>query len=286
MKKREVHGMRKSPEYIIWANARQRCTNPSNPGYADYGGRGIVMDEEFVLSFAAFYEHVGPRPSPKHMLDRIDNDSGYCHGNLRWVLRKDQNRNRRNTRKITFGGRTAGLSEWAEILGCNRESLKARLDRGWSVEEAFLTPTYWDGKSRQKVKEKNSKEQQSAYNAVYYALMKGVLVRPALCQHPGCRASRLQAHHHRGYAEEVVLDVLWLCVRHHRAYEYGRANGAINNSPAPVHVKKTCNRLITYKGQNHTMMEWSALLGIKYSTLKGRLGRGWPAERALGSVVN
>lgn len=89
------HGLRKAPEYRLWQNMVQRCGNPNNPRYDDYGGRGIRVCARWRKSFAAFYADVGPRPSAKHSIDRIDNDGNYEPGNVRWATAYQQVHNRR-----------------------------------------------------------------------------------------------------------------------------------------------------------------------------------------------
>lgn len=88
-----------SAEYTAWNSARMRCTNPTNPRYADYGGRGITMFPLWLVSFEEFYRHIGPRPIG-HILDREDNDGNYEPGNVRWVTYSTSNINRRNKRKL------------------------------------------------------------------------------------------------------------------------------------------------------------------------------------------
>ena len=72
-----------------------RCDNPNATGYANYGGRGIKVCDRWRTSFAAFLADMGPKPSPKHSIDRIDNDRGYERGNCRWATPKEQRRNSR-----------------------------------------------------------------------------------------------------------------------------------------------------------------------------------------------
>jgi len=81
----------------------QRCCNPNNPGYADYGARGIVVHGPWVKSFIEFYNYIGDRPPdltvngfPEYSLDRIDNDGNYEPGNVRWATRLEQMLNSRN----------------------------------------------------------------------------------------------------------------------------------------------------------------------------------------------
>ena len=86
-----------SPEYRSYKSARNRCNNPNNAGYSYYGGRGI----KFLFdSFKEFYQEVGPRPSLKHSLDRVDNDLGYQKGNIRWATAAEQCRNQRPRKKL------------------------------------------------------------------------------------------------------------------------------------------------------------------------------------------
>lgn len=95
---RESHGMYKSPEYAAWESMVARCNRVGWKRYADYGGRGIRVCPQWAASFLAFFESVGPRPSAKHSLDRIDNDADYTPSNVRWATRAQQMRNRRNTK--------------------------------------------------------------------------------------------------------------------------------------------------------------------------------------------
>lgn len=91
----------KSPEYRTWRHINIRCHNQNSAGYAAYGGRGIVVCDEWRTSFQAFLAAVGPKPSPAHSLDRFPNNGGhYEPGNVRWATRSEQARNR-STSKLT-----------------------------------------------------------------------------------------------------------------------------------------------------------------------------------------
>lgn len=87
-----THGMSDTPEYKAWQNMRLRCENPKIKEYKHYGGRGITVCEEWAgpNGFLKFYEYIGPRPSPDHSVDRIDNEGNYEPGNVKWSTRVEQ----------------------------------------------------------------------------------------------------------------------------------------------------------------------------------------------------
>lgn len=134
------HGLSRTPEYRAWQLARLRCTDPKHAAYPRYGGRGITMAAVWLADPSAFVAHVGPRPSPEHEIDRIDNDRGYEPGNLRWVTRRVNDRNRSSNRHLTHQGETLTVAEWCERLGLPRDTVGKRLASGWSDEEALSTP--------------------------------------------------------------------------------------------------------------------------------------------------
>jgi len=98
------HGMSQNTEYEIWCGIIKRCTNPNTSNFANYGGRGITICDQWRKSFETFYKDMGPRPSLKHSIDRIDNEKGYFLENCRWATRTQQVINSR-TRKDNFCGR-------------------------------------------------------------------------------------------------------------------------------------------------------------------------------------
>lgn len=134
------HGFYKSPEYRIWSRIKDRCNNPNSDCYDGYGGRGITLDPSWEI-FENFYTAMGPRPSPNHSIDRIDNNKGYSKENCRWATSKEQSRNKRSNRYLTLNGKTLLLVEWAEKLNCSPRAIQQRIDYyGWSVEKALTTP--------------------------------------------------------------------------------------------------------------------------------------------------
>lgn len=121
--------------YAIWQAMIQRCTNPNTPSYKNYGSRGIEICKRW-MEFENFLEDMGEPPSGLQ-LDRIDNDGDYCKSNCRWATSKQNSRNKRNNRLITFNGKTRCVSQWAEETGIHQKTIISRLKRGWSIAETL-----------------------------------------------------------------------------------------------------------------------------------------------------
>lgn len=130
-----VHGLRNSPEYNVWRAMKKRCSLKSSQGYQRYGGRGITVCDEWENSFQAFYRDMGPRPSPSHSIDRIDNDKGYSPENCRWATIYDQANNKSNNVLLTYQGEKRTLAQCAQALNLPRARLYKRRDAGWSDDE-------------------------------------------------------------------------------------------------------------------------------------------------------
>mgnify|MGYP001566304561 CR=1 FL=1 len=129
-----THDATGTPEWKAWANAKGRCYNPNDEGYANYGGRGIAMYGPWLDDPAAFIGHVGPKPSPKHSLGRIKNDGDYEPGNVRWETDEEQQNNRRSNHWITAFGKTMTLAQWSRETGVMAATLWKRLHDGRSDE--------------------------------------------------------------------------------------------------------------------------------------------------------
>jgi hypothetical protein len=140
MSVKPIHGLSQVPEYRAWQTMRLRCTEPANPAYANYEGRGIAVCDRWLNSPAAFIDDMGAKPTPQHELDRRDNSAGYSPENCRWVTRSVNDRNRRSNRMVTYSGETHALAHWCEQFGIRPDTAKKRLDAGWTPEEAFTIP--------------------------------------------------------------------------------------------------------------------------------------------------
>lgn len=136
----------KTPEYRIWLAMKTRCYNQKRVDYPRYGARGITVCDEWLHSFEQFSKDMGPRPSPSHSLDRINNNVGYSKVNCRWATRKEQSNNMRSNRSLTDNlGVTKNIAEWTAIKGFSNATIRLRLDRGWSAHDAIHAPKKVNG---------------------------------------------------------------------------------------------------------------------------------------------
>lgn len=142
-----THGKSKTRLYRIWCGIISRCENPNDTGYKDYGGRGIQIFAGWRHDFLAF-ERWALESGYTDLLsiDRINVDGNYEPGNCRWATEKQQGNNKTSSRFLTFGGERKTISQWAEITGISRNTIKNRINHGWSVELALTTPPRaWGG---------------------------------------------------------------------------------------------------------------------------------------------
>ena len=117
----------------------QRCENPKNVGYKNYGARGVTVCPEWH-TFENFYADVGDPPFEGACMDRKRNNEGYKPGNVRWVTRLVNNLNRRNTLRYEYQGQIRTLHEIAQLTGKSYMMLYQRLKTyNWTPEKAFNT---------------------------------------------------------------------------------------------------------------------------------------------------
>jgi hypothetical protein len=129
------HGERRcddltSREYETWRRIIQRTSNPKNPEFHNYGGRGIKVCDRWRL-FENFLADMGRRPSDKHSIDRIDNDGSYEPGNCRWATASEQAANTRRVHWVVLNGKKMTLSSAAAISGLPQGTVSKRIASGW-----------------------------------------------------------------------------------------------------------------------------------------------------------
>lgn len=134
-----THGLSHTPEFGVWSNMIQRCTNPNNQAAHNYGLRGISVCPRWMDSFEAFYVDMGPRPSDQHSIERRDVDGNYEPSNCYWATADIQASNRRNALRVTYRGRSVTLMELSKESGVPYGKLLDRIQRyGYTAEEAVL----------------------------------------------------------------------------------------------------------------------------------------------------
>lgn len=135
--------------YKIYHAMLTRTKNPNHSEYKNYGGRGIIVCDEWLgedgyKNFKEWALKNGYRDDLS--IDRINVNSNYEPSNCRWATRKEQADNKTTTIRITYNNETRTLNEWSKILNISRQNLYNRLYTcKWSVEKAFTTPVKQKG---------------------------------------------------------------------------------------------------------------------------------------------
>ena len=127
-------------EYRTWIDMVDRCERPSHISYPHYGARGIRLCEAWRSSFEAFLADVGPKPSSRHSIERIDVNGNYEPSNCRWATRREQARNTRRNLILTIDGVSAILTDWAATSPVSAETIRRRVLKGWDHRTAVFTP--------------------------------------------------------------------------------------------------------------------------------------------------
>lgn len=129
-----------SNAYRSWQHMIQRCYNPNNRAYPNYGGIGRKVCDRWLESFDNFYEDMGDCPDGMS-LDRKDNDGDYCKENCRWATREEQQNNMRSNKWYEYNGESKTIAQWARSLDMSPKLLCDRLHKpGWSTERALSEP--------------------------------------------------------------------------------------------------------------------------------------------------
>jgi hypothetical protein len=134
------HGKSGTRIHNIWSSMIQRCRDENCPAYPAYGGRGIAVCEEWQV-FENFYRDMGDAPKGL-TLERKNNDFGYSKDNCEWATRRAQANNRRNSRLLTFNGKTQTHAQWARELGLRPSLIWERVKYGWPVERILTASDF------------------------------------------------------------------------------------------------------------------------------------------------
>ena len=141
MRRNTTHGKSKTAEFRIWRSMKNRCTNPKCEAWKRYGKRGITVCPEWLNDFPTFLSDMGPRPTPNHSIDRINNDGPYSKDNCRWATCKVQQNNKRSNVMIEVNGARMTITQAAEMHGLSSHQVFDRVNNlGWPIAIALLLP--------------------------------------------------------------------------------------------------------------------------------------------------
>lgn len=137
------HGLCNDSIYIVYRNMKNRCFDPRDKRFKNYGERGITVCKEWLGEdgFNNFVEWSNKSGYSKGLtLDRIDVDGNYEPSNCRWTDLVTQENNRTNNRLLTYNNRTMTMAMWAKELNINYNTLANRIYLGWADEKALTKP--------------------------------------------------------------------------------------------------------------------------------------------------
>lgn len=136
------HGLYQSGTYSSWSAMKDRCSRETHIAYHRYGGRGITVCEQWSApdGFLFFLRDMGPRPTLKHSIERIDVDGNYEPSNCRWATILEQANNRSTNVSVCAMGSTKSYASWEAEFGVDRRTIRGRLSRGWDPDVAVSKP--------------------------------------------------------------------------------------------------------------------------------------------------
>ena len=130
------------PLYVTLRCMYSRCYNQSNNNYNRYGGRGITVCSRWKGPGAVFRfaSDMGPKPSPEHTVDRVDNNGPYSPENCRWSSIEEQNTNRRDCVFLTHNGKSKTIAQWSRDTGLDYGTIRSRIKYGWNTHDVLTRP--------------------------------------------------------------------------------------------------------------------------------------------------
>lgn len=274
-----------SREYTTWRHMRERCLDPYCKNYDNYGGRGITICERWLNQedgFNQFYKDMGPRPSDKHSIDRIDVNGNYEPNNCRWATNIEQQRNKRNTIRVNEG---KPLIDLCEELDVDYQSIRHRTQRlGWDFEKA----AYEEPHNETRQFEDNGKLYTVKELAQKYGMLKSVLSNRLVMGWDLRRA-----------LDTPVEEKEWEITREGKTQNLKAWCKELGLKYKAVHLRITrygwdIEQALTtpmedkydFNGKSLTIKGWAGELNIGYDTLYRRIKTyKWPLEKALSKKL-
>lgn len=135
------HNLSKTRIYNIWVKMKSRCLNSNDFKFKNYGGRGILICDEWKNDFKTFYDwSIANGYADNLTIDRIDNNGNYEPKNCRWATAKEQANNKRNNKRLTYNNMSLTVSEWSNLLNLPTSTIESRIYKHhWSVQKALST---------------------------------------------------------------------------------------------------------------------------------------------------
>lgn len=273
--------------YRIWCGMRNRCNNPNNEGYDNYGGRGIKVCDEWDKFSAFYYWAMSNGYTDELTLDRIDVNGNYEPTNCKWKTYKYQNNNKRSNVNLIAWDETKTLTEWLEDDRCKANNINAiqyRLSVGYTPEEAIskekgdnkdlednINHTYysklhniWSG----------AKRRCNNPNAINYNRYGGVGIKwfDGWDKYEDFKEWALSS----GYQAGLTLD------RIDSLKNYGPDNCKWSTTEQQANNKRN-SRIVEAFGETKTVAQWAkdSRCNITVQTLHKRLDANWNVETAI-----
>lgn len=233
--------------YVLWIGIKQRCNNPNNISYKNYGAKGVKVCDEWEHDYLSFkywaldngYDETLPRGA--QTIDRIDFNGNYEPNNCRWLSIQKQQRNKSNTKRYEYNGQKLTLSEWAEVLNINYSTLHTRvLVCGWDLKDAIEKP--------------------------YNYRCNGDYVKVNV---NGCVKTLLEVSKETGISYTVLKQKYDKGINIEELIEEYKEKG------------KFLTKKYEYNGKKMTIPEWSKELNVPEGTLHFRLAKGKPYDKVF-----
>lgn len=270
--------------YRVWLGMRDRCNNPNNKGYKNYGGRGIKICEEWNVfnNFKVWsYDH-GYEENSGLSIDRIDVNGNYEPSNCRWATVKEQANNTRRNVYMTIDGETKSVPEWAEIYGVNQETVRRRVrELGWDPIKALTEPLYY-GDVYEYNGESHLLSEWSKILGIEVGTLKtridrGWPIDKVFSTPTGKSVIRIEydgeTHTLHEWADIFGMNYITLSKR---IREQGMSLEEAVKKPVQDRKKQ-----FVVDNVSHTLPEWSKIYGVKLDTIYRRLQYGWSIKDAV-----